>query len=144
MKNNTITWCTYGSYHRKHAPKVSGAWWMAYCTKTDNSTTGNFCEISEDAGSYRGEKLGLFAMHHLITALCKFYNIHDWHTTINCDNKGAIKRSKRNLRRIQPGCSCADILRNLRNTREKMGANIKYRHGDGHMDKYLLFHQLTL
>ena len=54
MKNNTITWCTDGSYHRKHAPKVSGAGWMAYCTKTDNSMTGNFYEISEDAGSYRG------------------------------------------------------------------------------------------
>ena len=44
--------------------------------------------------------------------------------------------SKRNLRRIRPGCSCADILRNTRNTR-KMSANIKYQHVDGHMDKYL-------
>ena len=34
MKNNTITWCMAGSYHRKHTPKVSGAGWMAYCTKT--------------------------------------------------------------------------------------------------------------
>ena len=24
-KNNIITWCTDGSYHRKHVPKVSGA-----------------------------------------------------------------------------------------------------------------------
>jgi hypothetical protein len=63
---------------------------------------------------------------------------------INCDNKGAINTTKRNLRRIRPGCSCADILRNLRNTRKQMSANIKYRHVDGHMDKYLLFQQLTL
>ena len=73
-----------------------------------------------------------------------FYTIHNWHNTINCDNKSAIIMSKRNLRRIRPGCSCADILRNLRNTRKMMSANIKYRHVDGHMDKYLLFHQLTL
>ena len=33
MKNNTIVWCTDGSYHRKHEPKVSRVGWMAYCTK---------------------------------------------------------------------------------------------------------------
>ena len=63
---------------------------------------------------------------------------------INCVNEGAINKSKRNLRRIRPGCSCANILRNLRNTRKKMSANIKYLHVDGHMDKYLFSHQLTL
>ena len=25
MKNNTIMWCTDGSYNRKHVPKISGA-----------------------------------------------------------------------------------------------------------------------
>ena len=77
MKKNTITWCTDGSYHRKHAPNVSGAGWMAYCTKTHNSMTGNLYEMSEDAGSYRGEQLGLCAIHHLIAALCEFYNMHN-------------------------------------------------------------------
>ena len=70
--------------------------------------------------------------------------MYNWHTMINYDNEGAIKMSKRNLRIIRPGCSCADILRNLWNTRNKMNANIKYHHMDGHMDKYLLWHQLTL
>ena len=57
IKNNTITWCTNRSYHRKLAPKVSGAVWIAYCTKTDNRMTGNFFEISDDASSYRGKQL---------------------------------------------------------------------------------------
>ena len=35
-------------------------------------------------------------------------------------------------------------MRNPRNTRKKMSANIKYHHVEDHMDKYLLFHQLTL
>merc|ERR1712194_336048 len=138
MKNNTIAWYTDGSYHRKRALKVSGAGWMAYFTRINNNMTGSFYEISEDAGSYRGEQLGLCAIHHLIKGLCDFYNIHDWHPTINCDNKGAIKMSKRNLRRNRLECSCANILRNLRNRRKKMIANIKYRHVEDHMDKYLL------
>ena len=55
--------------------------------------------------------------------------------------------SKRNIRRLCLGCSCTDIIRNLwntRNTRNTMSANIKYHHVDGHMDKYLLWHQLNL
>ena len=50
---------------------------MAYCTKTDDSMTGNFYETSEDTGSYRGEQLGLYAIHHLIAALYEFYNTND-------------------------------------------------------------------
>ena len=119
MKSNTITWFTDRSYHRKYAPKVSGVGWMAYCTKTDNSMTGNFYEISEDPGSHRVEQLGVCIINHVMAAMCEFYNIHNWHTTINCDNEGAIKMSKKNLGRNCPGCSCANILRNLRNTRRK-------------------------
>ena len=55
MKSNTITWCTDGSYHRKCVPKMSGAGWIAYCTKTDNRMTGKFLKILDDAGSYRIE-----------------------------------------------------------------------------------------
>ena len=117
---------------------------MTYCTKTNNNTTGRFYDISEDTGSYRGGQLELCAMHHSMAALCEFCNIHDWHTMINCENEGAIKMSKRNLRRIWPGYSCADILRNPRNTRKHMRTHIMYPHLDGHMDKYLLWHQLTL
>ena len=37
-----------------------------------------------------------------------------WHTKVGCDNFGAIKVSKRRLRRIRPSMSCADILRNIK------------------------------
>ena len=106
--------------------------------------TGNVYEMSENVGSYRGEQLGLCTIHQLIAALCEFYNINDWHTTINCDNKGVINMSKRNLGRIHPGCSCTDILRNLRNTRNKMSTSIKCHHADDHVDTCLLWHQLAL
>ena len=59
------------------------------------------------------------AIHHLIAALCMFYNIKNWYTIVNCDNQGAISMSERNLRRIQPDSSCADILRNLGNIKKQ-------------------------
>ena len=75
MKNNTITWCTDGSYHMKLATKVIGAEWNAYCTKTENRMTGNFLKIPEDSSSYRIKLLGLCIIQHLIAALFVFYNI---------------------------------------------------------------------
>ena len=116
MKSNNIIWCTDDSCHKKFNPKVSGAGWIAYYTKTNNRTTGNFFKISADAGSYRSAQLGLCAIHHLVTVLYMFYNIKHWHTPVNCDNQGAIIMSKRNLRRIRPGPSCVYILSNIRNT----------------------------
>ena len=70
---------------------------MTYCTKTVNSMTGNFCEILEDAGSCRGEQLGLFGIHHFTAALYMSYSIKNWHTRVNCDNEGVINMSDRNL-----------------------------------------------
>ena len=56
----------------------------------------------------------------------------------------AVKMSKKKRKRVRPGASCVDILRNIRNTRNTMTAIIKYDHIDGHMDKYLLITQMTL
>ena len=47
-KNNTVKWCMDVSYHRKHAQKISGSGWMAYCSKMDTGMTGNVYEMSED------------------------------------------------------------------------------------------------
>ena len=56
----------------------------------------------------------------------------------------AVSISKKRKRRVRPGARCADILRNIRNTRNNTTAKIKYDHVDGHMEKYLLFSQMTL
>ena len=117
---------------------------MAYCIKAANRMAGDFYEISEDAGSFRGEQLGRCAIYHLVAALYMFYNIKTWHTRVNCDIQGDINMAERNLGRIRPGCSCADILRNLLNTVNKMSTAIKYQHVDSHMDTYLLWKQFSL
>ena len=97
---------------------------------------GNFWEKPNSAISYRAEQLCVCAIHHLIAALASFYKIEKCTTKIWCDNMGPG--------RVCPGASCADILRNIRNTRNRIHATIKYDHVDGHMDKYLLFTQMTL
>jgi hypothetical protein len=73
-----------------------------------------------------------------------FYNIKTWHTTVNYNNQGSINMSERNLRRNRPGSSCADILQKIINTRNNVITKVKYQHVNGHMDKYLVWHQLSM
>ena len=95
---------------------------------------------SNSANSYRAEQLGVCAIHHLVAALTSFYSVDNCTTKIWCDNMGAVNISKKRKRRIRPRASCADVLRNIRNTRNRMKATVKYDHVDGHMDKYLAPH----
>ena len=80
----------------------------------------------------------------MIATLTSFYKIENCTTKIWCDNMGAVSISRKRKRRVRSGASCADILRNIRNTRNKTKATIKCGHVDGHMDKYLLLTQMTL
>ena len=51
---------------------------------------GTFFKAIDAAGAYRGKQLGFCAIHHLIAALCLFYNIENWHTIVYCNNHCAI------------------------------------------------------
>ena len=62
----------------------------------------------------------------------------------SANGKTITESAKKKKRRVRPGASCADILRNIRSIRNKTTATIKYGHVDGHTDKYLLWHQMTL
>ena len=55
----------------------------------------------------------------------------------------AIKISCPRLRRIRPSMRCADILRNISSSRNRMMVDPDYYHVYGHMDDYLDDSQLT-
>ena len=137
MLTNFLVWCCDGSYKKKVAPDASGAGWVLYCKKTGNSLEGFFFEISDDACSYRGEQLGMCAVHHLITAFSMFFSMKEWRTRICCDNEGTVKISRMRLIRIHSTMSCSDILRNIRTSRKNTKAMIDYFHVEGHMDRFL-------
>ena len=94
---------------------MSGAGWLVYCTKRKRKLYGSFFERSPKAGSYRGELLGLLAIHTLIAALEQFYSLPATTNKVCCDNQGALYKSKQRRRRIPVGASQADIKRAFRN-----------------------------
>lgn len=150
LQKGTIVWCADGSYHRNKASNISRSGWMCCSTepvedrKQRLGMKGNFWGKSNSANSYRAEQLGICAIHYLIAALASFYKIKTCSTKIWCDNQGMVNMSKKKRRRVQPGASCVDIPRNIRNTRNKTAATIKYGHIDKHTDKCLLWNRTTL
>lgn len=144
VTGGTLVWCADGSYKRKVAPDVCGVGWVVECRTSGERLEGSFYEISDDANAYRAEQLGICALHHVISAVSVFYGAETWNTKVGCDNEGAIKITRRRLKRIRPNMKCADILRNIRTARARMTTDPKYFHVYGHMDDYLRDDQLSL
>jgi len=143
MKNKSLSWVTDGSYDRNKAAEVSGVGWVIFCNQTGRRLTCWCWERSDSADSYRAEMLGLCALHLFARALSEYYKITNWEITICCDNKGALNCSSYHRRRIKPSEKCADIRRSFRSTKLGLTGKFIYKHVYGHMDDYLLWHQLT-
>ena len=143
-KNNAITWCTDSSYHWKGAPKVSSAGWIAYFTNTDNRMTGSLFLTPYDAGY---TEVNNWVCTQSITSL-QFSvwstQAKTWRSTGSFNNEGDVEMSERNLQITRTGSSCVDILWNIRNTRNSMSATVKHQYINSHMDKYFVWHQLSM
>ena len=64
-----------GSYDRRRAPMVSGAGWVITCRTARKFLRGSFFKTSALASAYRGELLGLVALHTLAFAVAKYHSI---------------------------------------------------------------------
>jgi hypothetical protein len=144
MKSNTLIWVTDGSYDRKRAADLCRVGWIIFCNKIGLRLTGTFWERSPVASSYQAGMLGLCALHLFARALSEFYKIQEWKATMGCNNKRALEQSSYTCRRIRPSAKCTDIQQSLKATKHTFTGKLTYLHVYGHMDKYLLWHQLSL
>ena len=69
--------------------------WVICVTKTRHLLQGLFFETSPKAGLYRGELLGLIALHMIIAAVTQFYKVNTAIGKICCDNILALGQSRR-------------------------------------------------
>ena len=144
LVSGTIVCVTDGWYDRKIAPNVSDAGILLCCTKAKRMLRGNFYEDSKTASSYRGELLGLVAIHTILLALCRFYNITSTSPKICCDNIAALRQSGWRGRRVKTGASQADCLRVLRTIKMDQTFKAKYQYVSSHQDCHKLWWQLSL
>ena len=86
-KGNGI-WVTDGSYMEEISPGVSGAGSVFHCTVANHCLCGSFFEVFEQASFSRAERLGLFAIHVLVSSITQFFNFTSVKIFISCDQKG--------------------------------------------------------
>ncbi len=111
LERGTAVLATDGSYDRKRGPNVSGAGWVIACLRLDNILKGSFFEFSSNASSYKGELLGLVAIHTLVLHACRFYQPTTVTGKIICNSKSALyKSSDKGHRRIHPWVAQADLF----------------------------------
>ncbi len=144
MRNGTAVLVTDGSFDRKRAPLVSGAGWVITCRTAQKFLRGSFYETSISASAYRGELLGLVALHTLALALAQFYSLEKAAGKMCCDNMGALGQSSKVSKRIRTGAKQADLLRAIRTIKSHALLHFQYEHVDSHMDRYKLWRYLTL
>ena len=135
---------TDGSFDRKRAPLISGAGWEITCHKAKTFLKGSFFEVSNSAGTYSVELLGLVALHTLIYAIAKYYKLEKAQGKICCDNISALYKSKDRRKSIKNGAKQADLLRTLRTLKLNTLFCCTYEHIDSHMDRVKLWRYLTL
>ena len=144
LHDESAVMVTDGSYNRVLAPTISGAGWVLVSTISRRMVYGSFYEISDDASSYRGELLGLTAIHHLVAFALEYYTVRSASGSIHCDNRGALHQASITRKRVRPRTKHADLIRNLRDIKATHKFDVKYIHVKAHQDDHLAWDELTL
>jgi elongation factor P hydroxylase len=93
---------TDGSYSCKIWSDIDGTSWMIYCrTRCKVVFKGSFYEWCGNAGSYRGEFFGILAVHVIVLAVERFYNLPSGPPgLVACDNLGGRVRDVKRFHRV--------------------------------------------
>ena len=144
LSDGTAVLVTDGSFNKSLAPDISGAGWIATCTRQRKMVGGWFYEKSPKAGSYRGELLGSVAIHLLASFTATYYDNTDCIGKVYCDNKGALQQASKNFQRVRTGAKHADLLRALRSIKSRCPMTFAYCHVRAHQDQQLPWGALSL
>ncbi len=113
-------------------------------TKTRRLLRGSFFEISPKAGSYRGELLGLVALHTFIAAVAKFYRLDLACRKICCDNVLALGQSSKSRKQVSSGIKHSDLHHTIRTIQCTVKFCMTYSHVRTHQGRILPWSMLTL
>ena len=110
----TLVAVTDGSYIKERYPHLCSAAFVLECSKGSGRVFGSFLVCSQGANVYRGELMGLMAIHLILLAANKVWPSLRGRVVIYSDCLGAIGRVA-NLppHHISTKCQHSDILKNI-------------------------------
>ena len=133
-----------GSYDRGLAPTVSGSGWIIVCTTCQRTLRGSFYEVSQSAGSYRGELLGLVAIHTMAIAIALYFSVTEISGRISCDNTAALNQASKHRKQVGVGVKHSDLHRTIRTLKQQVQTSFQYSHVMAHQDRLRPWRHLTL
>jgi hypothetical protein len=140
----TLVAVTDGSYIREIYPNLCLAAFVLECSKGWGRVFGSFLEALLVANAYRGELLGLMAIHLILLSVNKFNPTLSGSVEVVSDCLGALKRvTYLPPYHITSQCQHSDILKTIMVHCRGLLFTTHYLHIKAHQDNQKLFSKLS-
>ena len=135
---------TDGSYIKELYPNICSAAFVFECSEGKGRIIGSFPEQATTACAYRGELLGLLAIHLILLAANKVRPSLEGTVDVISDCLGALT-SVADLppTRIPSRCSHSDILKTIMVNCSNLSFSVNYQHVRAHQDDTVQYHKLS-
>jgi hypothetical protein len=144
ISKGTLVAVTDGSYIRELCLHLCSAAFVFECGKGRGRITGSFLVGSAVANAYRGELLGLMAIHLLLLSVNRIHPELKGSMEIISDCLGALNRvSYLPPYRIPSQCRHSDILKTILINCRDLSFNTHYSHIKAHQDDQQSFQNLS-
>jgi hypothetical protein len=144
IADNSLVAVTDGSYIKEHYPELCSVAFVLECTKGRGRLAGAFAEASVAANAYRGELLGLMAVHLLLLAVETVSPGLSGSAAIYSDCIGALGHvAKLPPYRIPSRCRHLDILKTIMVNCASLSFHWEYHHVAAHQDNHTWWEDLT-
>ena len=136
IKKGALMAVTDGSFMRELYPNLCSACFVLECTEGGGKLIGSFAEKSKTANAYRGELLGLMAVHLLLLSVNRVNPELSGECTIYSDCLGGLRKvAELPPYRVPASCRHSDVLKNVLINCRELTFTRTYRHVDAHQDR---------
>ena len=143
IRTGSLVAVTDGSYIKERYPNLCSAAFVFECSEGRGRIIGSFAEGSSAANAFRGELLGLMAIHLILLAVNTIDKTLPGEVTIYSDCLGALNGvATLPETRIPNRCKHSDILKNIMIHCRSLSFTCKYLHVKAHQDDHLSYHLL--
>jgi hypothetical protein len=143
IANGSLVAVTDGSYIRELYSNLCSAAFVIECSKGRGQIVGSFSERLDVANAYRGELLGLMAIHLILLSVNKIHPELKGKVEIVSDCLGALNRvTYLPPYRIPSRCRHSDILKNILVHCKDLSFATTYSHIKAHQDDHTSFKNL--
>ncbi len=144
IQDGSLVAVTDGFHIRQLYPNLCLVAFVLKCAKGSGKIIGSFSESALAANAYRGELLGLMAIHLLVVSLNRVHNTLVGSVEVVSDCLGALKHGVHLPPYwIPPCCKHSNILKKILVNCQDLTFTLYYLHVKAHQDDNVAFDKLS-